>query len=660
MKPSRKATFWVMATFAAAMIPQLLRMPPAVMLMTLLPLFWRLAAELRRWKPLPGLVRHGATILALAAMFFSYGGLAGRRAAVSLLTVMLALKMIESYSIRDARLVVSFSLFLCATQFLFAQGILMPFYGALIVLLALVSFTHLQRNEAWAAQGHPPATRSSLASELGFSLRLLGLAVPVGLAFFLLFPRLSSPLWGIPETTLDSKTGLSETMSPGSIQNLFMDDSAAFRVQFSSPVPPAADMYWRGPVLWEFDGATWKGSFYGKNVAAVTLPAAETAPLRYTVQMEPNERKWLFALDYPAEPPDDTRVTLDFQLIRQDPVLQLLEYSMKSDPRFIDSPELAHTLRMQALNLPPSSSPRTRSMVSRWRSETPDDWQFVNRVLTHFNEQAFHYSLESPLLGEQPIDEFLFETRIGYCEHYASAFTVMMRLAGIPARVVTGYQGGWHNELGGYVLVRQSDAHAWAEVWLPASGWTRVDPTAAVSPRRILDGSLGALSGPRHMLDYSWFRSLRNGIDLVQQRWNDLVIEYGAKRQQKLFSPLGLDRLTPPMLVALLFVVIAAFSAVLLPLVMRIRGPAAKDPLQQIWIMFLKRLAAAGYRAEASSGPWELAEEASRHLPEAAIGIRSIADTYGRCRYSPDPPALRDLKQAVRQFRAKKKRPGVK
>lgn len=660
MKPSRKATFWVMATFAAAMIPQLLRMPPAIVLMTLLPLLWRLAAELRRWEPLPGLVRHGATILALAAMFFSYGGLAGRRAAVSLLTVMLALKMIESYSIRDARLVVSFSLFLCATQFLFTQGIAMPFYGALIVLLALVSFTHLQRNEAWAALGSAPAIRTSLASELGFSLRLLGLALPIGLAFFLLFPRLSSPLWGIPETTLDAKTGLSETMSPGSIQNLFMDDSAAFRVQFSSPLPPAANMYWRGPVLWEFDGKTWKNSFYGKNIAAVRLPAADTAPLQYTVQMEPNERKWLFALDYPAEPPEDTRVTLDYQLIRQDPVLQLLEYSMKSDPSFVDSPELAHTLRMQALDLPPSSSPRTRSLISRWRRETPNDRRFIDRVLAHFNEQAFHYSLESPLLGEQPVDEFLFETRMGYCEHYASAFTVMMRLAGIPARVVTGYQGGWYNRLGDYVLVRQSDAHAWAEVWLNASGWTRVDPTAAVSPQRILDGSLSVLSDPRHMLDYSWFRNLRNGIDLVQQRWNDLVIEYGAKRQQKLLSPFGLDRLTPPMLVVLLFVVIAAFSALLLPLVLRIRGPAAKDPLQQIWTVFLKRLATAGYRADTSSGPWELAEQAGRRLPESAAAIRSIADIYGRCRYAPDSPAPGDLKQAVRQFRPKKKRPGVR
>lgn len=655
MKPSRKAILWVLATFAAAMAPQLLRMPPAVALMTLLPLLWRLGAELRGWKPLPGLVRHGATALALAAMFFSYGGLAGRRAAVSLLAVMLALKMIETYRIRDARLVVSFSLFLCATQFLFSQGILMPFYGGLIVVLAMVSFTQLQRNEAWSGLGEAPSIRASLASELGFSFRLLGLAVPIGLAFFLLFPRLSSPLWGIPETTLDSKTGLSETMSPGSIQNLFMDDSPAFRVQFAGPVPPNRDLYWRGPVFWDFDGSTWKGGFYGKNVAAAHLPAADGAPLEYSVQLEPNERKWLFALDYPAQAPADTRITLDYQLIRQDPVIQLLQYSMTSDPRFIDSPELSHTLRMQALDLPPSSSPKTRALVAKWRQETPDDVRFIEQVLAYFNEEDFHYSLEAALLGSQPVDEFLFATRMGYCEHYASTFTVMMRLAGIPARIITGYQGGWYNELGDYLLVRQSDAHAWSEVWLPASGWTRVDPTAAVSPLRIRDGSLGALSDPRHMLDYSWFRNLRNGVDLAQQRWNDLVIEYGAKRQQKLFSPFGLDRMTPSMLVAILFVVIAACSAVLFPLVMRIRGPARKDPLQQVWARFLKRLARAGYRAEASSGPLEMADQAARCLPAMADGIYEITDLYSRYRYAPQRPALQELRQAVRRFQPKKK-----
>ena len=595
IEPGRKTILWLIAMFSLAMFPQLLRMPLPVALMTLLPLGWRLGAELRGWKPLPAMLRHGMTALALVTLFAAYGNLAGRRSAVSLLTVMLALKLVECYRIRDARLVVCFSLFLCATQFLFSQGILMPFYGAAVILLALVTLTHLQRKEAWAHEGQSPPIRASLFSELSFSLRLLALAIPVGLAFFILFPRLASPLWGIPETTLDSKSGLSNSMSPGSIQQLFMDDSPAFRVEFDGAPPRADQLYWRGPVFWNFDGKTWKSSFLGRNIEAEAVSANSADEWFYTVQLEPNERHWLFALDYPVEFPSDARLSLDFQLKRRDPVIQLTQYSIRSNPEFIDTPELPVTLRSEALKLPEESSPRTRELVKRWRRETPGDLEFAERALRHFNQEAFHYSLESPLLGNQPVDEFLFETRTGYCEHYASSFAVMMRLAGIPARIVTGYQGGWYNEMGRYLLVRQSDAHAWAEIWLPENGWTRVDPTAAVSPLRIQQGSLGALSAPRHLLDYSWLRHMRNSADIVQQRWNDWVIEYSAKGQARLFAPLGLQRVTPAMLVATLFVAIGIFSAILFPLVLRIRGPGHKDPIQKTWQKFIRRLASVSY-----------------------------------------------------------------
>ena len=248
--PGRKTILWVIATLTLAMAPQVASMPLPVVLAAVLPLVWRIGSEINHWKPLPALIRHGATMLGLVTLFMSYGDLSGRRAAVSLLTVMLALKMIECYRIRDARLVVSFSLFLCATQFLFAQGILMPLYGSATVILALVTLTQLQRSEAWSHQGEPPVVKASLWSELSFSFRLLALAVPIGLAFFVLFPRLASPLWGIPETTLDSKSGLSDSMSPGSIQSLFMDDSPAFRAEFSGAAPSSEHLYWRGPVLW--------------------------------------------------------------------------------------------------------------------------------------------------------------------------------------------------------------------------------------------------------------------------------------------------------------------------------------------------------------------------------------------------------------------------
>jgi transglutaminase-like putative cysteine protease len=649
--PGRITMLWVVATLSLAMLPQLLRMPLPVATLALLPLTWRVAAELRGWRPVPALLRHGLTGLALVVLFVSYGDMSGRRAAVSLLTLMLALKLIEGYSIRDARLVVSFSLFLCATQFLFGQGIVMPLYGMATVIVALVALTRLQRNEAWAhKEGRAPVVRASFFSELSFGLRLLAVAAPVGLAFFLLFPRLGSPLWGIPDTTLDSKSGLSDSMSPGSIQQLFMDDSPAFRVTFEGAVPAATDLYWRGPVFWRFDGRTWKGSFYGTNVRAIEQPAAAGAPWSYTVQLEPNERNWLFALDYPATTPEDSRLTLDYQLIRRDPVIQLMQYSVVSNPVFVDTPQLPVTLRAQALDVPEGSNPRTRQLMDRWRGETPGDRELVRRALDHFNQNPFSYSLNVPALGRDSVDEFLFETRTGFCEHYASAFAVMMRMAGIPTRIVTGYMGGWFNPLGDYYLVRQSDAHAWTEIWLPDSGWTRVDPTAAVSPLRVQRGSLGALSAPRHLLDYRWLRRARNSLDIVQQRWNDWVIEYGASQQMRLFAPLGLDRATPAMLVSVLFAAIFIFGAILVPIVMRIRGPGRTDPIQVAWRRFLRRLETAGFASRPSSGAIELATEAAEMLPQAAASIRHIAELYTRCRYAPGLQPLPELQAAVKEF----------
>jgi transglutaminase-like putative cysteine protease len=650
--PGKTTTFWVIATFALAMLPQLFRMPPAVAALTLFPLLWRVACELRNWRPMPALARHGLTGLALVVLFVSYGDLSGRRSAVSLLTLMLALKLIEGYRIRDARLVVSFSLFLCATQFLFAQGVVMPLYGGATVVLALVTLTRLHRNEAWShAGGRAPQVKASVFSELGFGLRLLAVAVPVGLAFFLLFPRLGSPLWGIPETTLDSKSGLSDSMAPGSIQQLFMDDSPAFRVNFEGVVPAPEDLYWRGPVFWSFDGTTWKGSFYGINVPAAERPGLSDAPWSYTVQIEPNERRWLFALDYPVTTPPDARLTMDYQLLRQDPILQLMRYSVVSNPDFVDTPQLPVTMRQQALDLPQGTNPRTRALIERWRRETPDDRQLAQRALDHFNREPFHYSLDAPLLGRHAVDEFLFDTRMGFCEHYASAFAVMMRMAGIPSRIVTGYMGGWYNAFGDYYLVRQSDAHAWTEIWLPGDGWTRIDPTAAVSPLRIQQGSLGALSEPRHLLDYSWLRGMRNSVDIVQQRWNDWVIEYGARQQMRLLAPLGLEQASPAVLVITLLLVLVAAGAILVPLVLRIRGPARRDPVVQDWQRFLRRLERLGFAARASSGPLELGDAAAAELPAHAQPILHITDLYTRCRYAPGPAPTPEFRHAVRAFR---------
>jgi len=252
MQARSNSILWVIATLAVAFVPQLPRMPIPIALMTTAPLLWRFGAEMRNWSPLPNLVRYMATALSLVALVVSYGGLFGRHASVSLLAAMLALKLLECDRIRDARLVVSFSFFLCATQFLFTQGIYMLFYGVATIVAGLIALAQLQREEAFEAAGETPTLKISMVADLAFSLRLLLLAIPVAIAFFLFFPRWASPLWGVPESTLDAKTGLSDSMSPGSIQSLFMDDSPALRATFDGPLPSRSQLYWRGPVFWTY------------------------------------------------------------------------------------------------------------------------------------------------------------------------------------------------------------------------------------------------------------------------------------------------------------------------------------------------------------------------------------------------------------------------
>ncbi len=655
MRPLANSIFWVIATLAIAMAPQLPRMSVLVVAMSLAPLVWRLAAEIKGWKPLLNQVRYAATALSLIALVLAHGSLFGRRASVSLLAAMLALKLLECERIRDARLVVSFSFFLCATQFLFTQGIFMLVYGVAIIIVGLVALVQLQRKEAFEPVGEVPPMQISMFTDLAFSLRLLLLAVPVAIAFFLFFPRWSTPLWGAPENSLDARSGLSDSMSPGSIQDLFMDDSPALRVMFAGRLPERSELYWRGPVFWEYRDNTWTSSFYGRNIAVETLPDDANARWRYTVQLEPNERNWLFALDYPTLAPQDARISMDFQILRRQPVTQLLQYRMSSNPYHVDAPELKATLRSLALELPDGLNPRTRALMEQWRSETPGALALIQRVLSHFRQQDFHYSLAAPLLGRNAVDDFLFSTRTGYCEHYASAFAVMMRMAGIPSRVVTGYQGGWYSELGKYLLVRQSDAHAWTEVWLPATGWTRIDPTAAVSPLRVQQGSLEAFAASRHLLDYHWIRTVRNGVDLLEQRWNDWVIKFNAQSQARLFSAFGLDYLSPVGLVSVLFGLLGVLSMLLLPLILKAVDPGDKDPVRLAWQKFLQRLKKTGFHHQASDGAMELAFSAAQRLPANLAEIYRIANLYNRHRYSPQPPEPGEIQSAVRNFHPHKK-----
>ena len=613
---------WTVAAFLIAATPHLLAMPPVLGLVVVLTCAWRLIAAQQRWRLPPGWLRLALTLAAIALLAISYGGLWGRRAATGLLCLMLTAKMLELYRIRDLRMVASVSLFLISAQFLFDEKFVYLVYlfgGVLAIFTALVRIQGVETGHA-----APPGGERRFVRDGAFLL-LAGL--PVALILFVTFPRLAEPLWGLPDEVMDGKTGLSDSMSPGSISELFIDDSPAFRAEFEGSPPPPRQRYWRGPVLWRFDGDTWERSFLPSRTPAVNVPPSRE-DLHYTVQLEPQERRWLFALDYPVNAPEQAGISLDFQITRRNPVTTLTQYRVRSNPGFTDMPQLPETIRRLALDLPDNRNPRTLEMARELRERFDDHRALIEHVLDWLREEPFFYSLEAPPLGRNGADEFLFDLRTGYCEYYASAFAVLMRGAGIPARVVTGYQGGFWQDSGQYLLVRNSDAHAWVEVWLDGNGWTRVDPTAAVSPARIQSGARSA-AGDVAGLD--WLRSLRNRYDRVRHLWNAWVLGFDAERQSRMMRFMGLPGLSSTgmalMMVGTLGVVVLVVAWAWL------RKPArSSDPVQRAWLRLQRRLQRQGVGPAIGETPLHWAE---RVAPRLSDGDRllELAELYCIIRY---------------------------
>ena len=648
MKIGTHSLYWVIGSLGLTMLPQLTQIPLWLTAFILTPLLFRLLAEQQDWQLKSFILRGLLALVGLALVVFAHGSLLGRMAGASLLTVMLSLKLVETYTVRDARIVVSLCFFLAITQFLFHRSALMLIYALLIAVVGLLALARITRDERLGRDGRKERRQGALWEGFRRTALLVGMAAPIMLVLFLLFPRLASPLWGLPEYALDAKTGLSDSMAPGSISQLFADDSPAFRVTFEGPMPPVSEQYWRGPVLWIYDGRRWSDLGFYSRMPPAELPPDADADYHYRVQLEPHERRWLFALDYPVDRPRRSTIGFDFQILSRRPVTELIAYETASDVDFLDSPNLRPSIRQWGLQLPGQRNPRTLELINQWREEVESHQGLIQRTLDYFNQQPFEYTLEPATLGYHAVDDFLFQTRQGYCEHYASAFTVMMRMAGIPARVVTGYQGGFPSS-GGYLLVKQSDAHAWSEVWLEGRGWTRVDPTAAVNPARVNRGALAALDGRRTWYDFPWMRSIRNSLDQVQNRWNEWVLAFNADRQSRLFSGVGLERISPAVLSGLMVVAVILVSLLLLPLLRR-RQPVADQALR-LYQQYLKILSRDGVQRRRGEGALHLARRlASRQADQ-------IAQHSYRARYGQDASALQRLETLVTAAAEKRRTP---
>lgn len=474
-------------------------------------------------------------------------------------------------------------------------------------------------------------------------------ALPVMLLLFVLFPRVPGPFWALP-TGGGGVTGLDDEMSPGQISDLSLSDEVAFRVRFDGNAPPPEQRYWRGPVLHHFNGTTWRGE---DPRPIRQRPKTFGEGLSYRVTLEPHRRLWLFALDVPDSwRRNRVNMSWDYQLINQSPIYQLISYEVTSFPQFQTQDRRREILAMDS-RLDGEHNPRTRELARTLRLQTQSDLELIERVLQLFREQDFFYTLQPELLAEDSVDDFLFNTRKGFCEHFASAFTTLMRAAGIPARVVTGYQGGDYNRMGGYYIVRQSNAHAWSEVWLGESGWVRVDPTAAVAPERVQQGLAGALPNealvPGRLLRASAFLNrLRMTWDMANNLWNEWVINFDAQTQRRFMSWLGFKQAQWQTLITVLVVAGIAFMGLLAFHMSWEFRPRRGDAASSLYLRFCRKLARIELIRGAGEAPSDFARRVSQRYPELGGDVSRITTLYLRLRYQPgatdnDQQRLREL-----------------
>ena len=648
---------WTAAIVLGATLPHWSHLEPWIPVLLATCIAWRLAALLQGW-PLPNRVLR--LLLAFGTFFAvlaQYHTLNGVEAGSALLTVMVALKFLESRTHRDQLVLMIISYFLMFASLLTERSPLTATYLLTLVWITTVGMLQLGR--------HGPLLPGALTIKLAG--RLLLQAVPVMVLLFVLFPRLPGPLWGIPGNTSSGASGLSDSMSPGDITDLGLSDEVAFRVEFQRRAPRAADLYWRGPVMTRFDGRTWRRSEGMRRDAHKTLRFAGE-PVEYRVLLEPNGRGWAFALDMPESWLSDRtlRMGSDYQLgtFFGGARPGRLDYRVTSYIAYRALEPLTEDDQDLFRFLPPGNSPRTRELVRTWLTDDPSPDVLVERAMGWLRSQPFYYTLTPPALGAQPVDEFLFDTREGFCEHYASAFAVMMRAAGIPARVVTGYQGGELNSVGAYYIVRQSDAHAWTELWLADRGWVRVDPIVAVAPERVALGSTrtslsGAAAPGNAFSRLAWVRATMLLWDAANTYWNVWVLGYGPELQRTLLEWFGIgDLRRSERWATLLGITIAATVAASLALSFYLawthRRRRRIDTAARWFEVFGRRLARCDVAPRArTEGPATYAARAGRTLPAAAAEIAAVVAAYLRARYEPDADrtALAELRQRVARFR---------
>jgi len=635
---------------AASLLPHLGHLPAWASAAVAGAMLWRLAAEQRGWALPPRALRLLAALAATIGVLAGYRTLNGLDAGTALLALMAGLKLTETRAPRDHAVLVFIGYFMCIAALLYEQSFVRLAYALLVAWLLTAAL----------ARVHRPVEANTPVRPFRLAAHTLALGVPLAAVLFLFVPRLEGRFWAVPPHGAHT-TGIDEELNPGDVAELSQSEDPAFRVWFTGAAPPAEQLYFRVLVLEDFDGRRWRRVRTAEDARPPEVVAAGPA-VDYRVALEPTQRDWLPGLDtvigwpagFVARGRGGQLVYFDRAILERRPVTTRITYQLRSAPAAQVMPSrLPEDLRARDLApLPTGSAPRARALALRLYAQARAPRAYIERVLKLFATEPFSYTLAPRRLGAQPIDEFLFDTREGFCEHYASAFTALMRLAGIPARVVVGYQGGDFNSYGGYLLVRQSHAHAWSEVWLEGEGWTRIDPTAAVAPERVRRGQLGAdVAGEdaaeRLFADLAWLRGLRAAWDATRTAWYEHIVSFDPDSQARLLKALGLDSYGWQGLAIALaagFALAALGLGVWLAWELR---PARPDRVQAAWLRVCARLAAQGLARGAAEGPLDFAARVATARPALAGPFGQVAAAYVAARYLPPAGGERERFLAV-------------
>lgn len=660
---TRYALAWLLVAQGVCILPLFIYLPFWLPLLWLGALMWRIQIYRGAWPFPSNTSKLILSAFSIGGLVWSYAGAIGVEPLIAFLVVSFVLKLIEARKRSDVLLIIYVGFIAVSAQFLFFQTMFIAIYACLSILLLMCAWNCVYRSHSITLKG-----------QLSSSGLLLLQGLPLMLVLFVVLPRLSS-LWHVPIPQNTGKTGFSDTMSPGDFSSLSKSREVAFRVSFTidanrAEVPERSQWYWRGLVLDEFDGRSWgvsKRRLFRRINSQRGVPDSwqleqsnntDAKLLEYNILMEPHQQQWIFTLMAPVFASSHygrMYFTPNYLTRFAKPVSSRSNYKVLSNLNYRASPEkIFRNVKRRNLELPEQRNPRSVALARQWRDQGLSDREIIEKALAMYR-QSFTYTLQPPLLGQESVDDFLFSTQRGFCEHFASSFSVLMRAAGIPARVVLGYQGGEHNPLENYIIVRQSDAHAWAELWLEGLGWVRIDPTAAVSPLRIEQGLEQSLTADEKTLVSGFFTGglmykLQLRLDALSYSWHKWVLGYDAEQQKSLFeNMLGGSQAWR---IGLFFITVVSLFLFGYFIRLTWQGRRRFDyPEQTLYWQLLKRLKKKGFEPEPNDTPIEFAKKIARDKPEWASELMAIARLYNRISFESRPELIDQLRRGIQSIK---------